>query len=82
MTVLKLVKYLNKDLINTLKCLLEDAIAGRVTGIALCYRTNTGEEESAFAGIYKRSPEDAASAAMRLSMKITRYADQEAAARH
>lgn len=70
MAVLKIVEYLSKDTIATLRVLLSMALKGELRGLAICYRTDKGVEETVFTGIYKAHPADAATAGMRLSMSL------------
>lgn len=74
MAVIALAEYRNRETISVLKCLLDEARKGHITGLAACFRTNEGEERSAFTDAY-RSPASAAAAAMRLSWRLTQIED-------
>jgi hypothetical protein len=56
-TVLKLVVYSCRETISILKVLLAMALRGKLRGIVVCYRTDDGEENTVFTGIYKHNPE-------------------------
>lgn len=75
MAVLELVKYTCRDTLAVLKVLTKMAINGELRGLALCYRTQDGEESTIFTGLYKAQPANAVSAAMRLSWPMTRAHD-------
>lgn len=70
--VLKIVEYLSKDTIATLRVLLSMALKGQLRGLAIYYRTEDGSEETVFTGIYKAHAADAATAGMRLSVSLLR----------
>jgi hypothetical protein len=71
MVVLKLIETTNKDTVAVLRCLLDKAIKGEVTAVALCYRTADLKEHAAFSGIYKVRPGAGVNAAMRISWALT-----------
>lgn len=73
--VLRLVKFCNRDTVACLKWLVLEALAGRVTGIALMYRTVDGRDLSMFTDAYRAHPADAVNATMRLSWKLTQVQD-------
>lgn len=75
MAVIELVKYTCRDTLAVLKVLLSMAVKGELRGLALCYRTEDGEEETVFTGIYKAHPANAVNAAMRLSWGLTQMQD-------
>lgn len=64
MAVLELVKYTCRDTIAVLKVLLSMAIKGELRGLALCYRTQDGEESTIFTGLYKAHPGTAVNAVL------------------
>ena len=71
MKVLKLVRPDNKETIEALQYLAEQARKGVLVGVAICYCTVNGDESAAFTGKYKAHPEKALGAAMRLSWTLT-----------
>lgn len=75
MSVIKLLTYRCQDTIAVLRVLLAKAIKGELRGLALCYRTENGEEDTVFTGIYKAHPDTALGAGMRMSMAMTREHD-------
>jgi hypothetical protein len=68
--VLRLLPYLCRDSISILRVLLSMALQGKLRGLAICYRTDEGVEESVFTGLYKSNPQNAAEASLRLSIKL------------
>lgn len=70
MAVIELVKYSNRETIAALRVLLSKAQAGELRGVAVCFRTLDGEEDTLFTGAYKAHPGDAAHTAMRLSLTL------------
>lgn len=68
MAVIKLVEYACRDTIAVLKVLLSMAIKGRLRGLVVCYRTENGEEDTVFTGIYKAHPERAVNASLKISV--------------
>jgi hypothetical protein len=77
MTVVQIVEYTARDTVAVLKSLLSRALRGEIRGLAVCYRTDKGEEESAFTGNYKHHPEDGLAATMRLSWRLTQARDRK-----
>ena len=75
MSVIYLVKYINKETISVLKVLLTMAVKGELRGLALCYRTAEGAEKTVFTGHYKDNPANALNGAMRLSMAMNQFQD-------
>jgi len=61
--------------IAVLRALLREAIAGKVVGLALCYRARNGADEAIYTGTYKDRPADAVMAAMKISWRLTQLAD-------
>lgn len=59
MAVIELVKYSGRDTIAALRVLLAKAQAGELRGLAVCFRTAEGEEETLFTGAYKARPQEA-----------------------
>jgi hypothetical protein len=55
---LRLVPYTAKDIISTLKVLLSMAVNGKLRGLAVCYRTDDGQEHHVVAGLYRIRPND------------------------
>jgi hypothetical protein len=74
--LLQLVSKVDEDTVALLKCLAHRAIAGQVTGVALCYRDAKGHDEVMFTGAYAARPADAVNAAMRLSWELTKAQDR------
>jgi hypothetical protein len=73
--VVHIVEYSNRDTVSLLKCLLDDALRGEIAGLALCFKDRDGQERAAFSGTYRGRPSEAASAAMRLSWRLTQLSD-------
>lgn len=70
MNVVSLERYRNQRTVEVLEALLAKALRGEVVGLALCYRTSKGAEDSAITGFYLGNTDAAASSALRLSMKL------------
>jgi hypothetical protein len=66
--VLKLVEYSCRDTISILKVLLSMALKGKLRGIVVCYRTDDGQEDTIFTGIYKAHPSVAVGTSLRMSV--------------
>jgi hypothetical protein len=75
MSIIQLVKYFDRETIAVLRVLLSKALKGELRGLALCYRTQEGQEESVFTGIYRVNEGHAMAAARRLSRGIHRAHD-------
>lgn len=75
MAVLDLVSYRCKETVAVLRLLVEMAQAGRLRGVALSVRTDSGEEHTYFTGVYRSHPGDAVAAAMRVSWSMTQDHD-------
>lgn len=73
--VLELVRYTDENTTAILRVLLGMAAKGELRGLALCYRTQSGDEKAVFTGAYRAHPANAVSAAMRLSWPITQAQD-------
>lgn len=48
---------------------------GEIVGLCICFKTRTGEEKALFTGVYS-DRQQAASAAMRMSVKMTMRDDK------
>ena len=70
MNVIDLATYSNKDTVAVLKCLLAQAVAGEVRGLAVLFADRQGQEFSAFTGAYAANTDQAAAATLRLSMRL------------
>lgn len=70
MKVVPMARYRARPVVDILEALVAKARKGEVTGVALCYRTPDGFEDSVIAGSYAESTDMAAAAAMRLSMRL------------
>lgn len=68
--VLRLVRNSTKDTLDALRQLLECAMRGEILGICICFKTRDGRERALFTGVYS-DRQHAASAAMRMSVKMT-----------
>lgn len=68
--VLRLVRNSTKQTIDALRQLLECAMRGEVVGLCICFKTKDGQEKAIFTGVYS-DRQLAASAAMRMSVKMT-----------
>lgn len=73
--VLRLVRSSTKQTIEALRQLLECAIRGEIVGLCVCFKTRDGEEKALFTGVYS-DRQQAASAAMRMSVKMTMRDDK------
>jgi hypothetical protein len=77
MVVLRLVETTNRDTIGVLRHLLERAIKGEVTAVAVAFRHQRGKSDDArtddfvLTGIYKSRPGAAINAASLLKLKLT-----------
>jgi hypothetical protein len=70
MCVLKLVEYRCRETVTILKALLALALAGKLRGLMVCYRTADGAEDSVLTGVYKVNADRAASSSLRLSIRL------------
>lgn len=70
MNVVPIAQYRDRKTVQVLEALLEKARAGQIQGVAVCFKTPDGFEDSAITGAYADSTDAAAAAAMRLSMKL------------
>jgi hypothetical protein len=70
MNVVAMSKYMNRETVRLLQALTDRAAAGEITGVALCFRRKDGSEEFVSTDYYASRPEVAATATLRLSMKI------------
>lgn len=66
--VLKLVEYSCRDTISILKALLALALRGKLRGLIVHYRTDDGEEDTVFTGLYKQDSHSAMGAILTTSM--------------
>lgn len=71
MAVLSLVKYVNRDTVEALECLLALAKQGELGGTAIYYRETGGHEDAIFTGIYRRNSAEALKASMLMSRHLT-----------
>lgn len=76
MAVLQLVKFNNRETIEALEWLAQQARLGFVTAFAGCYRDKHGNEQAAFTGVYRAQPEKAVAAGVRLSIAVDRMRDE------
>lgn len=72
MNVVHMADFQKSETVSILKCLLEKAKNGEVTGIAVCLKRSDGKEDAYFSGFYRSRPAEACSATLRLSMRISR----------
>ena len=70
MKVIPLHRHRAKNTIAVLEALAEKARDGKIVGLALCFRSSDGFEDSIFTGDYAANPDAAAAATLRLSMKL------------
>lgn len=70
MNVVSLARFASRDSIAVLEALLEKAARGEIIGLAVCFEDRQGREECALTGSFSRTPDRAAAAALRLSMKV------------
>jgi hypothetical protein len=70
MNVVPMSRYRSRGTVQVLEALVAKARRGEVVGVALCFRTEHGFEDSAITGSYAESTDLAAAAAMRLSMRL------------
>lgn len=75
MNVVKMDRYVSKEIVALLKCMVAKAEAGEIVGVALCAKSSGGDEQAAFAGVYRAKPAEAVNATMRLSWKLTQAQD-------
>lgn len=66
--VLKLVEYSCRDTISVIKSLLALAIKGKLRGLIVHYKTDEGEEDTVFTGLYKLDSSNAIGAILKTSM--------------
>lgn len=72
MKVVHLARFKNCQTIAVLEALVCKARAGKLTGVAVCFRNEDGSEDAAITGSYARSLDVGAAAALRLSMRLAR----------
>lgn len=70
MNVVRLASYRSRATVEVLEALAAKARAGEIVGLALCYEAANGTEDALFTGRYASSPDVAAAATLRLSMKL------------
>jgi hypothetical protein len=72
MAVLRLIKTSNKDTVGVLRHLLEQAILGEVTAVAVAYRNPHDRSDNfVLTGIYNARPGAAVNAASLMKWKLT-----------
>lgn len=72
MNVVRLVQYKCRETVAILKVLLTLALEGRLRGLIVCFRTDSGEEKTVFTGAYKAHPDKAVGLILSTSMKLMR----------
>jgi hypothetical protein len=55
-----------------LKVLLTMAVEGKLRGLIVCYRTDSGEEKTLFCGAYKAHPDKAIGLVLNTSVQLMR----------
>lgn len=70
MNVVSLARFASRDSVAVLEALLEKALQGELTGLAVCFEDRKGREDCALTGCFARRPDRAAAAALRLSMRV------------
>lgn len=75
MSIIHMVKYTCRDTIAVLRVLLEMALKGQLRGLAICYRDDSGQEETIFTGVYKAHPDSRWGAIGRMSWEMTQASD-------
>jgi hypothetical protein len=70
MNVVRLSQYKARQTVRLLEALAAQAEAGQITGIALCFKRADGSEEFVSSDFYATSPDSAAAATLRLSMRL------------
>ena len=64
------------ETVAVLQHLLDEALAGRNRGLAVCAKGIDNIEEIAFTGEYRDDPARALNAAMRMSWRLTKLQDE------
>jgi hypothetical protein len=75
--VVKLQQYRSRDVERALRCLLAKWEAGKVKGVALCFKDDDGVEHISFTGNYRDDPAHALSAALKMSRRINEIQDEQ-----
>lgn len=74
MSVVRLVERSNRETIETLEWMLQEANAGRLHDFLSSFR-HDGQEHAAFTGLYRADSSKALMAIMRMSVMLTRAHD-------
>jgi hypothetical protein len=69
-SVVKLIEYRCRDTVSILKVLLSLALAGKLRGLIVCYRSDDGEEKTAFTGVYRAHPNKAVGSILSTSVRL------------
>jgi hypothetical protein len=75
MKLVQFVPHAQRDTLSVLQYLTAKTNDGDIVGMAVCYQTREGVDESAVTGRYKTRLAEAANAAMRLFLKILQAQD-------
>lgn len=70
MKLVSLASYRNRELVGVLKGLLEMAENGHAQGLAFVVKVGRGAHRTGLAGDYRRHPDEAVSAAVRLKEQV------------
>jgi len=70
MKVVPLSRYRNRETAEVLEALASRARDGEIVGVAMCFKRLDGTEDSVMTGSYATSPDLAAAATLRLSVKL------------
>lgn len=76
MEVRNIADYRCRETVAVLTHLLERARTGELTGVALCTRAHNQPVELVFTDAFRRDPEQALRAALRLSRRINQLSDE------
>lgn len=77
MKLVNLVEYKNRELVAVLKGLTQLAESGQATGLAFVVKLGRGVHRPGLAGDYRRSPEEALAAAVRLKEQLLQEPQDE-----
>lgn len=72
MVVLRVIRKSNRETVETLEWMLQEARKGRINDIVSSFRDESGAEHAAFTGLYKADSSKALMAIMRMSTVVMR----------
>lgn len=74
--VCSLIEYRHRTELAVLRRLIRRVLNGEVKGIAICVKGRDDDEEISVIGDYRDKPSEGVGAAMKMSWRLTRLADE------